>query len=156
MTQLYRNTRSLRVRFLQVLFWAAAFGFAALALFGYWNGPQPNSWVVGAILAPIFVLFALGMEWYLRCYVTALDADVAGLTIETLATFGRDRKTVPWRDVSLAGERHDTSDDEDAPAVDNTAALLRVRGRDLLIVDTTENAFDAAALQRLMREAQAA
>ena len=73
MTQLYRNTRAWRVRFLHVLFWAASLGFVVLALLG---GPDPNSWIVGAILAPILALFALGMEWYLRCYVTALEAQV--------------------------------------------------------------------------------
>jgi len=153
MTQLYRNTRALRARFLHVVLWAATLGFVALALFGYWNGPEPNSWVVGAILAPIFSLSALGMEWYLRCYVTALQATQDGLVLETLSTFGRTRTAVPWADVEFAGARHDMSEEDDAPTVDNTAALLRVRGRGLLIIDTTEDPFDSVSLQRLLRSA---
>ncbi len=149
MTPLYRNTRALRVRFLQMLFWAGTLSFVALALFSYWNGPEPNSWIVGAILAPIFALCALGMEWYLRGYVTALQASQDGLVLETLSTFGRTRTSVPWADVELAGQRHDVSDEDDAPSVENTAAMLRVRGRDLLIIDTTEDPFDSVSLQRL-------
>lgn len=149
MTQLYRNTRAWRVRFLQVLFWAASLGFVVLALLG---GPDPNSWIVGAILAPILALFALGMEWYLRCYVTALEATRDGLMLETLSTFGPKRTAVPWAHVELAGERHDVSDGDDAPAIDNTSAVLRVRGRGLLIIDTTEDPFDGVSLQRWLRD----
>ena len=152
-TELYRNTRALRVRFLHVLLWAATLGFVALALFGYWNGPEPNSWVIGAVLAPIFALSALGMEWYLRGYVTALQATQDGLVLETLSTFGRTHTAVLWADVELTGARQDVSDNDDAPIVGNTAALLRVRGRGLLIIDTTEDPFDSVSLQRLLRSA---
>ncbi|PZO46781.1 MAG: hypothetical protein DCF16_18605 [Alphaproteobacteria bacterium] len=154
MTPFYRNTRAFRVRFLQMLFWAGTLGFVSLALLSYRNGPDPNSWIVGAIMAPIFALCALGMEWYLRCYVTALQASEDGLLLETLATFGRTRTAVPWADIELAGERHDVSDEDDAPCVENTAALLRVRGRDLLIIDTTEDRFDSVSLQRFLRGAR--
>ena len=148
MTQLYRNTRALRVRFLHVLFWAATLGFVALVHFGYWDGPEPNSWVVGAILAPVFAVSAIGIEWYLRCYVTAVQATQHGLVLETLSTFGRTRIAVPWTDIQLAGERHEISQ-----TVENTSALLRVRGRGLLIIDTTEDSFDSVTLQRLLRSA---
>jgi len=150
MTPLYCNTRALRVRFLQMLFWVGTLGFVSLAFFVYWSGPDPNSWIVGAIMAPIFALCALGMEWYLRCYVTALQASQDGLVLETLSTFGRTRTAVPWADIELAGERHDVSDGYNAPSVENTAALLRVRGRGLLIIDTTEDPFDSVSLQRLL------
>jgi hypothetical protein len=70
------------------------------------------------------------------------------------STFGRTRTTVPWADVELAGQRHDVSDEDDAPTVENTAVLLRVRGRDLLIIDTTEDPFDSVSLQRLLRGAR--
>ena len=43
------------------------------------------------------------------------------------------------------------SDEDEAPPVENTAELLRVRGRDLLIIDTTEDPFDSVSLQRLLR-----
>lgn len=154
MTPLYRNTRALRVRFLQILFWTTTFGFAALALFGRQNGPNSESWIVGAILAPLFALFALGMEWYLRCYVTALDAKAGWLVLETLSTFGRARSTVAWADVEFAGERRDVMDDVEGPSVDNTASLLRVRGRPLLIVDTTGDSLDSAGLQRILSGAR--
>lgn len=51
----------------------------------------------------------------------------------------------------LAGERNDMSDEDDAPTIDNTAAVLRVRGRGLLIIDTTEDPFDSVILQQLLR-----
>ncbi len=156
MIVLYHNTRSIRVRFLQVLFWAGAFGFAALAVVNYIDGPQPDSWLVGAILAPIFVLFALGMEWYLRCYVTKLEASSEGLWLETLSTLGRARTLVAWSGVELAGVLHDQSDDDEAPTVDNTAAVLRVSGRSFLIIDTTEDEFDGEQLERFISASHAA
>lgn len=156
MIVLYRNTRSMRVRFLQVLFWAGAFGFAALAVVTYIGGPQPDSWLVGAILAPIFMLFALGMEWYLRCYVTKLKASSEGLWLETLSTLGRASTLVAWSGVELAGVLHDQSDDDEAPTVDNTAAVLRVSGRSFLIIDTTEDELDSEQLQRFIAAARAA
>jgi hypothetical protein len=156
MIVLYRNTRSIRVRFLQVLFWAGAFGFAALAVVNYIDGPQPDSWLVGAILAPIFVLFALGMEWYLRCYVTKLEASSEGLWLETLSTLGRARTLVAWSGVELAGVLHDQSDDDEAPTVDNTAAVLRVSGRSFLIIDTTEDELDCEQLERFISASRAA
>ena len=154
MTTLYRNTRSLRVRFLQVLFWAAALGFAGQAALSFRAEPASDSWIVGAVLAPLLALFALGMEWYLRCYVTALEARPDGLVLETLSTLGRKRTSVPWADVELAGGIHETSDEDDAPSLDNSAAVLRVRGRALLIVDTTEDAFDSAGLASSLRTAR--
>lgn len=156
MTVLYRNTRSIRVRFLQVLFWAGAFGFAAMAGVTYVSGPQPDSWLVGAILAPIFVLFALGMEWYLRCYVSKLEASSEGLWLETLSTLGRARTLVAWSGVELAGVLHDQSDDDEAPTVDNTAAVLRVSGRSFLIIDTTEDELDCEQLERFISASRAA
>lgn len=156
MSVLYRNTRALRVRFLQVLFWAGAFGFAAQAVASYISGSETDSWLVGAILAPFFVLFALGMEWYLRCYVTKLEASSDGLWLETLATLGRARTLVGWSGVELAGVRHDQSDDDEAPTVDNTASVLRVSGRSFLIIDTTEDELDSDQLQRFIDAARGA
>jgi hypothetical protein len=156
MITLYRNTRALRVRFLQVLFWAGALGFATQAAISFNSGPQPDSWLVGAILAPIFVLFALGMEWYLRCYVTKLEASSEGLWLETLATLGRARTLVAWSGVELMGVRHDQYDDGDAPTVDNTAAVLRVSGRSFLIIDTTEDELDSDQLRRFIDAARGA
>jgi hypothetical protein len=125
-----------------------------MAVMNYIDGPQPDSWLVGAILAPIFVLFALGMEWYLRCYVTKLEASSDGLWLETLSTLGRARTLVAWSGVELAGVLHDQSDDDEAPTVDNTAAVLRVSGRSFLIIDTTEDEFDSEQLQRLIAAAR--
>lgn len=107
MSSIYRNTRAPRVRFLHMLFGAGALGWLVLAIYGLMVGS--DGWLVGAILCPFFVLFALGMEWYMRCYVTALDGDANGLRIETLSTFGRACTTVQWADVELGGTRHDTT-----------------------------------------------
>lgn len=151
MAVLYRNTRAGRVRFLQVLFWGAALGFLILTGFTLVSAENPQSWLAPAILTPFFVLFALGMEWYMRCYVTALGASAEGLHIETLATFGRSSGTVPWEDVSLGGSRRDRVNPEDGPIVDNSAEVLHVRGRSFLLIDTTADPFDSAALLRFLR-----
>ncbi|MCE2903028.1 MAG: hypothetical protein ACK6DP_06080 [Gemmatimonas sp.] len=154
MTPIYRNTRALRVRFLQVLFWVATLGFAVWAWWAYRGEPDSDSWLVGAILAPIFALFGLGMEWYLRRYVTAIEGRPSGIVLETLSTFGRARAEVPWADVELAGDMRNVSDGYGVPTVDNSAALLRVRNRSLLFIDTTEDAFDDASLHRLLTAAR--
>jgi hypothetical protein len=153
MVTLYRNTRALRVRFLQVLFWAATFGFVVMSFLG---GPDPNSWVVGAILAPIFALFAVGMEWYLRCYVTTIEATDDFLALETLSTFGRTRRNVPWADVELAGELSAASGLDGGPVLDNSASFLRIRGRAFLIIDTTADPFDVVGLKRMLVRARKA
>jgi len=153
MKPIYRNTRVGRVRFLHVLFWAATLGFAAMAVSGGAGGSHSDNWILGAIMAPLFACCALGMEWYLRCYVTALDATPNGLQLETLSTFGRARSLVPWTDVEGAGNLEEKTWGADAPSIDNSSSLLRIRGRKLLIVDTTTNRFDSASLQNWQRRA---
>lgn len=150
MTPLYRNTRASRPRFLQVLFWAATLGFVALGVMGLSPNAAPGAWIISAIMAPLFALAALGMEIYLRHYVTAVTADNDGLTIETLATFGRKRASVPWHEVSLGAEQRETVDDSDVVNVDALAQTLFVRGK-ALILDTTEDAFDTAGLRAARR-----
>lgn len=152
MTPLYRNSRAARPRFLQVLFWAAALGFVALGVAGLSPDAAPGAWIISAIMAPLFALAALGMELYLRHYVTAVTASAEGLTIETLATFGRARTVVPWREVRLGAEQHEAVDDEDAVNVNALSQTLFVRGK-ALILDTTADAFDAAAMRAAKRSA---
>jgi len=152
MTQLYRNSRAGRVRMLQILFWAATLGFAALAVTGFRSGPNPNSWVVGAILAPLFACCAFGIELYLRRYVTLLEATKTGLMVETLSTHGRARKVVPWADVEDAEEREEVFQGGGGPSIDNASSLLRVRGGPRLIIDTTADRFESSRLQSLRRK----
>jgi hypothetical protein len=51
---------------------------------------------------------------------------------------------------------HDQSDDDEAPTVDNTAAVLRVSGRSFLIIDTTEDELNSEQLQRFIAVARGA
>ncbi len=151
---LYRNTRASRVRFLQVFLWTVTLGAIALTFTESFGG-APGSWAVGAILSPIFGICALGMEYYIRCYVVLLEGAPQGLGLETMSTFGRTRRSVPWADVEISGERRDVITEPEGPLVDNSAAMLRIRGRPSpLIVDTTEDAFDGAALRRLRDQAK--
>ncbi len=46
------------------------------------------------------------------------------------------------------------SDEDGAPIIENSAALLRVRGCDLMIIDTTEDPFDSMSLRRSLRGAR--
>lgn len=145
MTTLYRNTRSGRVRFLQILAWAATLGFVVLGITGLLPDAAPGAFIVSAIMAPLFALMAFGMEIYLRDYVAGLSATSDGLAIERLSTFGRTQAIVPWADVVFGGERHEITDDEDAVNIDNLSHTLFIRGK-ALIVDTTEDTLDVAAL----------
>lgn len=144
---LYQNRRTGRVRFLQLLLWGVSIASLIGALWGL--AAADESWLVGAILAPIFVLFALGMEYYLRIYVTKLSADAEGLTIETMSTFGSARRRVPWSEVSLGGEIRDTSLDDEGPSISATADVLRVKGA-VLLIDTTDDAFDSEGLRQFL------
>ncbi len=145
---IYKNSRTMRVRFLQILFWFVTLGALVMSLVDYLGG-APDAWMAGAILLPIFGLCAVGMEYYLRHYVTALEARAEGLSVETLSTFGRNRKTYVWPDVALGKDRHDLFVAPDVPVVNNTYTMLRLKGfRFPLIIDTTEDAFDAGAMKR--------
>jgi hypothetical protein len=123
---------------------------AALALsFVESFGGAPGSWMVGAILFAIFICAALGMEFYLHRYVVALDGTREALEVETLSTLGRRRRLVPWSDVAVSESRRDVFIAPGAPIVDNSAARLRLKGsRSALIIDTTEDELDVAALSR--------
>lgn len=145
---LYQNTRALRVRFLQIMLWAWALGVPAL-LYGQIEAGVEDTGVLMAILTPTLLLFALGMEIYLRCYVVRLVDMPEGLTVDTLSTFGRWSRLVPWKDVQVGRDLHDRFIGGAAPSVNNTSTLLRLAGRRLpLIVDTTQDAVDLPNLRR--------
>lgn len=152
MKVLYQNTRSGRVRFLQIALWAWALGLPALLLPQVQAGSRDDAILV-AVLTPILVVSALGMELYLRCYVVRLVELAEGLQIDTLSTFGHASRLVRWQDVNAGQDLHDRFIWGPAPSVDNTATLLRLAGRRLpLIIDTTKDAANLAKLPRWKRK----
>ncbi len=147
MKVLYQNTRAWRVRFLQIVLWAWALGVPAL-LYGQVRAGSRDDAIVMAILTPILVLAALGMEVYLRCYVVRLGEMTEGLKVDTLSTFGAASRLVPWQDVKVGRDLHDRFIGP-APSVDNTSTLLGVSGRRLpFIIDTTKDAANLSKLRR--------
>jgi len=111
MVRIFENRRSWRVQFLLWMFALVTAGFALMALHGFVTGHEGNM-IVGAILAPIGLIAALGMEFYARRYVTLIDyADgkarvatrsLTGLHVnEGAADIGPLRKLLG---ISIAGE----------------------------------------------------
>jgi hypothetical protein len=155
MKTLYQNTRAARVRFLQIALWAFALGVPAL-LAPQVGAGQPDALMLIAALTPIFILLAIGMEFYRSSYVLRLADLPGGLALDTLGTFGRRSRVVSWHDVELGRDFQDVFHGVAAPSVNNCAVLLRLASRRLpLIVDTTRDELDVRALrQRIARRGQ--
>lgn len=141
MREVYRNTRWRRVRFLQALFWAATIGFAWLAWSTRTTDPS-NNHLAALILTPVIAAAALGMEFYLRLYVTALHASDTEVMVEALSTIGRTRVTYPMSDVTF-GREHRTDPRGSVIAtgfhLDNKWRDMRVVSRKwAYVIDTTE------------------
>lgn len=101
---IYRNTRFLRVRFLQLVFWAPTLFFLWLAWATRIDDPT-NNHLASLVLAPICALFALGIEVYLRLYVSEIQQTGDQVRIETLTTFGRIHRDYATADIRLIGEK---------------------------------------------------
>jgi hypothetical protein len=145
---IYQNTRFRRVRFLQIMLWVWALAIPAL-LFGQVQAGSKDDGILMTILTPILVLFALGMELYLRCYVVRLAELPEGLKVETLSTFGRQSRLVPWKNVRVGRDLHERFIGGTAPSVNNSSTLLSLANRRLpLIIDTTKDRVDLSALRR--------
>ena len=141
MKLLYQNTRSHRVRFLQIVLWLSALGLPAL-MYGEVQAGVPDAGLFLIIMTPVLGLFALGLEVYLHCYVVRLARMPDGLELQTLTTFGRNARIVPWKDVRMGRDLHDRFISGAGPSVNNTSTLLHITGRRLpLIIDTTEDAL---------------
>lgn len=141
MTEIYRNTRFWRVRFLQVGFWGLTAAMGWLAWSTRIEDPG-NLHMATLILTPFGAACAIGMEVYLRCYVTTLSASAQELTIETLSTVGRTTRTYPIPQV-MRGRMRRSNPYLTAAAtgffLDNAWSTLRIHGRRLpYIVDATE------------------
>ncbi|MGL4287994.1 MAG: hypothetical protein ACRCVA_16725 [Phreatobacter sp.] len=143
MEQVYRNRRWGRVRFLQIVFWAAAIGFAWLAWSTRGGNDPTNNHVAALILTPIVVACALGMEFYLRLYVTALFRSATEVKVETLWTIGRKSRTYPLSDITFGRERRTNPRATLATTgfhLDNTWSSMKVLTRKwAYIIDTTED-----------------
>ncbi|WP_291197588.1 hypothetical protein [Hyphomonas sp.] len=151
MTTIYQNTRVIRVRSLQVILWVFALGLA-LWLYMQMEAGIPDSGLLLSIFAPVFGLFVLGFEYYLRSYVVSLAETPGGLKLDTLSMFTRQSRVVDWQDVKLGGEHHDLLITGASPSVDNQYTLLHLTARRLpLIVDTTNDPLDVQTLRRRIR-----
>jgi hypothetical protein len=139
--EVYRNKRFRRVRFLQVAFWGAT--AALVALTGAAGDDERRGARIAAALAIAAVpaLCALGIEVYMRCYVTALRRSADAVEIETLSTFGRTTRRYPAAQVTGGPARRSDpllSAATTGFALDNSWSTVRVAGRRLpFIVDTT-------------------
>ncbi|QCI63531.1 hypothetical protein [Phreatobacter stygius] len=143
MQQVYRNTRWRRVRFLQILFWAVTAGFAWLAWSTRDGNDPTNNHVAALILTPIVAACALGMEFYLRLYVTALFTSASEVKVETLWTIGRRSATYPLSDITF-GREHRTNPLVTAATtgfyLDNKWSAMKVLTRQwAYIIDTTKD-----------------
>jgi hypothetical protein len=148
MKLLYQNTRAYRVRFLQIVLWAWAFGVPAL-LYGQVQAGSQDDAIVMAVLTPLLLFFAVSMEIYLRCYVVRLVETPEGLDVETVTTFGLRSHLTPWTDVKVGRNLHEQFIGGAAPSVNNTSTLLHLAGRRLpLIIDTTKDDLDLSSLRR--------
>src|SRR5262245_23254643 len=107
MDEIYRNTRFWRVRFLQLVFWGFTAAMAWLAWSSRVEDPT-NIHVAMLILAPFGAACAIGMEVYLRCYVTRLRTSAREIEIETLSTLGRSTLTLPLERI-VRGRMHRTN-----------------------------------------------
>ena len=143
---LYRNTRFQRVRGLQYGFWIVAAAFLGAWLVLPFAAPVHDATVL-LILSPIMAAVALGMEVYRGLYVTRVEAAADALVVEVLGFRGRVEHRVPWAGIAASGQQ-----EYRARAALSTAVMLRRPGARLpFIVDTTADAFDTAALARLVR-----
>jgi hypothetical protein len=103
-TVLYRNTRSINLRILQAISWCSVIGMAAALWPLHYPAFSEDFWsAVGAI--GLFVGLALALEVFLRRYVTALERSGGEIVVETLATVGRRRLTVPRASVVSSGPK---------------------------------------------------
>lgn len=151
MTTIYQNTRVIRVRSLQVILWVFTLGLIAW-LYIQMKAGIPDSGLLLAIFAPVFGLFVLGYEYYLRSYVVGLAETPHELKLETLSTFTRQSRIVGWQDVRVGRDHHDLLVTGASPSVDNQYTLLHLSARRLpLIVDTTSDALDVRTLRRRIR-----
>ena len=154
MTTIYQNTRVIRVRSLQAIVWFFTLGLIVW-LYIQMKAGIPDSGLLLTIFAPVFGLFVLGFEYYLRSYVVSLAETPGGLKLETLSTFTRQSRIVDWQDVTLGGEHHDLLITGASPSVDNQYTLLHLTARRLpLIVDTTNDPLDVRALRRRIRQSR--
>jgi len=148
MKLLYQNTRAHRVRFLQIVLWALAFGVPAL-LYGQVHAGSRDDALLMAVITPILLLFAVGMEIYLRCYVVRLVEMPEGLEVTTMSTLGRQSHLRPWSDMKVGRNLHERFIGGTAPSVNNTSTLLNLADRRLpLIIDTTIDDVDLSSLRR--------
>lgn len=137
---IYRNTRFLRIRFLQLVFWAPALFFLWLAWATRIDDPT-NNHVASLVLAPICALFGLGIEIYLRLYVSEIRQAGDRVRIQTLTTFGRTHRDYAAADIRLIGEKRSNPMLWAATTgfwLDNSWSGIRVPDRRWpLVLDTT-------------------
>lgn len=151
MTELYRNPRAWRARIVQVAVWI---GLAVMISIPF--TPSAPATTADLIAVGFGVLLAIGavigVEYFLRRYVTAVHATPSGTVFTTLTTFGAKQTPHARSEIRNAGVRHDQAMYPGAPSVDNQwISLHRKEGGFAYILDVTPPAtIDAAALARAL------
>jgi hypothetical protein len=151
MSSLYRNPRAWRARIVQAVVWVGLVAIAAIPLTPSAPATTADLFAVsfGVVLAMAAVI---GVEFFLRRYVVAIDAVEGGAVFTTLATFGQRRVRHGRNEIRHAGRRHDRAMYPGAPSVDNQwVSLQTTTGQFAYVIDVTPPAtIDDAALQRAL------
>jgi hypothetical protein len=146
--RIYENPRAWRARIAQLAVWILAAVMVWLAV----SENQVDETMADRIALWFGLIFGLaclvGIEVFLRRYVTAIDRAADGLSIETLATVHRRRVVV--KGGSLGGARRDELWLPGTPSVNNQWTTISAPGLWMpLVVDVTP----PAKLNRALMEA---
>lgn len=138
--EIYRNSRSWRLRWLCLGFWGLVVFFAVGALViheaGADRGNDVDSWIDISLL---FVVVSLPLDAYRRLYVTSITRVGDMLEVETLGLFRPTRHALPADALRLAHEGRYVARGDVSMAV-----KLPRPGRFFpFIVDTTEDRLEA-------------
>lgn len=136
MQNLYRNPRAWRARIAQATLWLGVPLMISIPLTT--PSTTPGDGVAAYVVAAVFLAAALGVEVYLRRYVTAIDADANSVVFTTLSTVGTQQKLHARGEIRHAGRRHDSAHFGFAPSVDNHwVALHTPDGKFAYVLDVT-------------------
>ncbi|MBL8559114.1 MAG: hypothetical protein JNM47_10365 [Hyphomonadaceae bacterium] len=147
---LYCNPRAWRARIAQAAIWLGVVAIGAIPFTTPSITPQET--LIAYLFVALAVAAAVGVEIYLRRYVSAIDADANGVVFTTLTTFGRKQIRHGRGEIRHAGRRHDKARFGAAPSVDNHwIALHTAAGKFAFVLDVTPPAtMDDDALRKAL------
>jgi hypothetical protein len=134
MTRIYTNRRHHRLLWLLGGAALGTAGFCLMALLAYRSADESNLWT-GVILAACFALTLIGLEFFARRYVYAIEETEAGLRVAIRSALG-----LRWKGFATAiGEEiHQTGEGMPSAGYDNRHHRVQV-GQSTMILDVTED-----------------